>query len=439
MKKFLITMLFVLVLSSSVFASSDVDKSSDVEELAAKLAAIEAQLNNTVTKESGISISGWGRAIFAPGMSNDSGDTVNFNGTSWGGNSARIGWTIKGQSKNVGFHVDMNADGGSSGFQDQQKIWAKPTENLTIEVGPSVFYQALRGDTAYGAWNWLRFDGIDDEDAIFARGKAGGGDQNNIHQNGNGVQGGWEREDGIDGGAIAHYDKDGVHVFAALDHSKGSFLDEAKTVREEYTTGDMLARGQYGFGYDMPNVGLVRAQYIGKAYNDGGNELESYGIFNAAVSLNNLSDNFALDLGVFVPTEDFDKTGDTKHGWTAFNAYGKYTGVDKWTLHSTIQTKFDKVDKTGDEGLGFQLGVGADHPLAMADGSYTLNTDLRFMNENWSGDDNSVSTLIGISKGLASGKVGIGIEYTTGGFTASDTGSYDDSNWAIPVVLEYWF
>jgi|GEM_PF-2804403 len=459
MKKFLITMLFVLVLSGSVFASSDVDKSSDVEELAAKLAAIEAQLNNTVTKESGISISGWGRAVFAPGIHSDNGDMVPIQGTSWGGNKARIGLTIKGENEsgNMGFHVDMNHDGGESGHQDQQKIWAKPFPNLTVEVGPSVFYGALRGDAAYGAWNWLRFADQDDEDAIFVRGKAGGGDQNNLHQNGNGIQGGWDREDGVYAGSIIHYDKDQVHVFAALDQSHGSlYKDEngdvitdsaGNGIREDYTTSDMFQRGQYGFGYEISDFGMFRVQYIGKAYLEDASddELENYGVFNAALKLDNLADDFTLDVGYFHPTEEFGVTGDSKHGYKQLNAYAKYTAIDSWTLHSTLQTKFDKADVDGDEGLGFHLGVGADHDFnvikGVMAGSYTVNTDLRYFNDNWTTNDNSVGALVGISKNLENGKIGIGLEYTSTKFvgTDADTDDTDEGNWTIPVVLEYWF
>jgi len=437
MKKFFVSMFLVLVLSVPVFASTVDDDAlaGEVDDLGARLADIEAKLSNKVTKDSRISISAWGSAIFAPWVkSYDGDDNVPLQTTNWGGNNARIGWTIKGESEsgNIGFQVDSNADGGDFGHQDQQKVWAKPTENLTIELGPSVFYDALRGNSVYGSWNWLRFADLDDEDAIFARAKAGKGDASNIHQNSD--------QDEVYAGTIVHYDNDQFHAFASLDQSKGS-----SAVSEEYTTSKMLERGQYGLGYELDGIGMVRAQYIGKAYLDdpSDKELKNYGIFNAALKLDNLADDFTLDVGYFHPTEEFGVTGDSKHGYKGLNAYAKYTAIDSWTLHSTVQTKFDKKDKDDDEGLGMQLGVGADYNFNLTDGvmagNYTVNTDLRYFNENWTANDNSVGALVGISKNLSNGRVGIGVEYTSTKFAGEYSPDAEDSKWTVPIIVEYWF
>ncbi|AZO95141.1 S-layer homology domain-containing protein [Halocella sp. SP3-1] len=423
-----------------------------VDELDSRLTAVEADVEGLKASKPKITFGAWGRAIFAPWVEADNGDSVPIQTTSWGWDNARLGFTLKGENEDgtVGVHVDHKYDGGETNtHQDQQKIWVKPFDNLTVEVGPSVFYDTLRGDSAYGAWNWLRFNEQDDEDVIFARGKAGKGDQSIINHNGG-------LDEGIYAGALIHYDRDGFHAFTSLDQSDGHLRDENKKTSEteeyddDYTTSDMFQRGQYGFGYEIPGVGLVRAQYIGKVYLEGTSndptedKVENYGVFNAALKLDNLAPDFTLDVGYFHPTEEFKDTGDSKHGYKQLNAYANYTGIESWTLHSTVQTKFDKEDEKGDEDLGFGLGFGTDYNFAVADGlmagSYTVNTDLRYFNENWTGYDDSIGALVGISKNYDNGKIGIGLEYTSTQFAGEAvTTDTEEANWTIPIVLEYWF
>ncbi|QTL98079.1 hypothetical protein GM661_08875 [Iocasia frigidifontis] len=423
-----------------------------VDELDSRLTAVEADVKGLKADKPKITFGAWGRAIVAPGMEPDDGDTRPQQTVSWGWDNARIGWTMKGESAdgNIGIHIDSNADGGGFGHQDQQKVWAKPSENITLEVGPSVFFDKLRGNAAYGAWNWMRFNTQDDEDAIFVRGKAGKGDGKTPYRSA-------EAQDGINGGALVHYDKDNLTLYASFDQSDGGTVvaeekDSSGTViqkevkEKEYTTAKMFKRGQYGVGY-ATDFGLVRAQYIGKATyakDPSDDEMEEYGVFNAAVRFDKLASDFTLDVGLFVPTDDPEDCGEYK----GLNAYANYTGVDKWTLHSTVQTKFDKADVDGDEDLAFQLGFGGDYDLA--DGAYTINTDLRYFNENWmydekrfeeyGGDGDQIGFLVGIAKNLENGKVGIGLEYTTHSFNGHDsTYDGDEENWAFPIVVEYSF
>ncbi|MTI60960.1 MAG: S-layer homology domain-containing protein [Firmicutes bacterium] len=411
-----------------------------VDELDSRLTAVEADVEGLKASKPKITFGAWGRGIVSI-AGNDDGDAVSRQGVSWDAEGewggSRIGYTLKGESADgdIGIHIDSNADGGGFGHQDQQKIWVKPSDNFTFEIGPSVFFDKLRGNAAYGAWNWMRFETQDDEDAIFVRGKAGKGDGKTPYRS-TGAQ------DGIIGGALVHYDKDKLSVFASFDQSEGS--SEVAGEKEEYTAAKMFKRGQYGVGYET-DFGLVRGQYIGKAYLDDptADELEEYGVFNAAVRFDKLASDLTLDVGLFVPTEDPEDCGE----YTGLNAYANYTGIDKWTLHGTVQTKFDKGDAKGDEDLAFQLGFGGDYDLA--DGAYTINTDLRYFNENWMADDDpttnddndQIGFLVGIAKNLSNGKVGIGLEYTTNGFASSgdEFSDPEEDNWAIPIVLEYWF
>jgi hypothetical protein len=415
-------------------------------------------------------INAWGRGIFAPAVSGA--ETTPSNGVSWG-KHARIGWTINAQDKdgNIGFRVDMNCDAGNAdtgdkgdgheriGLQDEQKIWAKPIPIVTVEIGRSVFYQTLRGDSAFGSWNYMRFNGLDEEDNIFARGKAGQGDAAGLRQTG--------AQNGVYGGTIIHLDTQGIHVFASLDQSDDTVLQEASLatsdpitgavtpgdpaiteVTEVYTTSLMFQRGQYGAGYEIPNVGLVRAQYIGKAYLDPADgiadeELTNYGVFNAAVRLDKLVPNVYVDLGTFIPLKSKDDCGEVKK----VNLYAKYV-MGNMTFHFTAQTKLNADDpESDDDKLAFHIGAGAD--IGIGNG-LTLNADVRYFDKVWMGIPDggdgtkaSVGFLAGVAKGFSNGKIAAGFEMITGyGTIAAANNSkeeLDDNQWAIPIVIEYSF
>lgn len=421
-------------------------------------------LANSEEKDVKVTVGGWGRVIMAPAASNfDARDSEDKDvvsprdSTSWG-DSARIGITIKGESKNIGFRVDMNTDNLVRGYNDksdteypkrgvtvhdEQKVWAKPIEGLTVELGQNIYYEALRGNSTYGAWEWARFAGIEGEDQIFPRGLAGNESLGKESAS----------------GSIIHYDADGFHVFAALDiDEEGKDLGRkdaaGKAVREEYTSEMMFARGQYGVGYNIKGLGLARIQYIGKSYvedsvND--NKAKNYGIINAAFKMDQLVEDLYLDVGIFVPTKYSSKNNER----TRFALYGKYA-MGMVTTHGLLNMTFDQdyVDDKGDndDGLGLKVGLGAD--IDLGDG-LVINTDLRYHNEaavkniqlSDSTDfkknediDNQTAFLIGIQKGFSNGVIGIALQATNLAFQAeTDKEKSDDLAWSIPVKIEYDF
>lgn len=371
---------------------------------------IALPLSVFAASEAKISWGAWGRAVFAPAVSNANGEVVPREVASWGWDS-RIGFTIRGESERVGFQADMKADANKINTNDQQKIWIKPTDTLTVEFGPNVFWDTLRGNAAFGSWDWIRFNGIGGEDTIFARGRAG---------------------ENAAGGAIVHYDQNGMHAFGVL-----NVVESAD--REDFTTALMLQRGQYGFGYELKGLGLARIQYIGKAYDKdpSSDELESYAVINGAVRIDQAIANLYLDAGVFVPTDTDNTNGDR----TKIAAYVKYTLSPKITSHLLAEAELDKPNAEGKEGTGIKCGVGADVDLG---NGLALNTDVRFHNENavaTADVDSQVAFLVGIKKGFSNGVIGIGFEGTTHQFTGGvvDKENADDFAWAIPIRLEYWF
>lgn len=374
-------------------------------EIEDQLAGIESDVAELKAGQTNIKINGWGRAIFVPAVEDDAGDTVSDIGTSWD-DPARIGMTISGESDagNFGFQADVNVDGGDNfGTHDQQKIWVKPYENLTLEVGPNVWYQALRQDTTFGSFNWMRNPHMDDEDNVFARAE-------------------------VSDGMIAHYDTEDYHVFGAWGTDEES--------------ADMISGGQYGVGYDMPGIGLLRAQYIGEYVNRGGVDKD---VVNLGASLDYLMDDFTLDVGTYIGVGDLAND--------SFDAYGQYTGYDVWTFHGLVQTTMFNEDNygAGNDETGFAVGFGADRPLY--DGKYSLSMDLRYYDEamvagngtkEYATDKktDSVTAFAGVAKNFTNGKLGIGVQYSTTDFVRygnSNNATDDEANWGIPIVAEYWF
>lgn len=363
----------------------------------------------------GIRIGGWGRVVFVPAISNRNGEVVPIETTSWGWGDGRIGFTISGVSEQVGFQADINVDSGSVGTHDQHKVWAKLMDGkLTVELGATAWYDTLRGNSAFGAWNWFRPLGIGGEDNIFLRTVAGRnmGPANAV------------------GGAIIHYDANGLHTFAAL-----SVVENSD--RENYTTAMMLERGQYGFGYEIENFGLARVQYIGKSYDKDpmSDELESYGVINGALRIDKAIEKLYLDVGAFVPT-------DTDVENVKVAAYANYQMSDVMKTHLLVEAELDKADATGKEGTGLSAGLGVDYGLG---NGLDLKFDFRFNNETsvaTAGVDNQLAFLAGITKFIGNGVIGIGVQGTTWEFAGGDNVTkekVDDFSWAVPVTVEYWF
>jgi hypothetical protein len=338
-----------------------------------KLLLIVALLTISLTLCFGqATVSGWGRGLFVPVAVAD-GDIGAGIQTSWGG-PPRIGFTISGSSDNVGAQVDILFDASkhlTADFKkevitpgDQQKIWVKPIEMLTISVG-RIFDDTLRGNAGFCANNWVRPNGIVGDDHVFAR--IGRDNGTNV--------------------AITVAPTDGAYVYAAFgsvapswwDLSWGSYggetclWDPSATTTRTDTMALMLEEGQYGAGYDIPGIGVVRAQFLGKVT---GIE-EPWGLINAAFKLT-MIEGMTLDLGAYIPT-DSDQNG---MKIASVRLYGNYV-MDTLTLHLVglvdLFEEIDGVDGSGDP--GFHVGLGVEYGLA--DGP-TIQADLRYANDVYS-------------------------------------------------------
>jgi opacity protein-like surface antigen len=343
------------------------------------------------------SVSGWGRGLFVIAGGGD--DIMAINRVSWGG-APRIGFTVSGSSDNVGAQLDFVGDGGSVGAGDQQKIWVKPIEMLTITVGRA-FDDTLRGSASFCAYNWLRPDGITGDDAVFLR-------------------------------VCDQFGYAGTNVIVALDPAPGAhvYASFGGILGSSGTFADVAKLGQYGAGYDIPGIGLVRAQYIGRSAGDEDLDIAAWGHINAAFKLT-MIEGLMLDIGGFIPT-DSDQAGSV----ATISLYGNYT-MDTITLH--LSGDITLFDSEVSEDPAFGVGLGAEYGLA--DGP-TLQADVRYRNNVAAGnEDGHISGLLAAKWSYSNGIFGVGFQVTNQNFAGGDVVKNDPADivFALPIRLEYWF
>ena len=379
-----------------------------------------------------VGIGSWGRAIFSPVGTLDGGKTFVSNETiSWmgGKGTSRMGFSVHGESENVGFNVDLKADGYDTlGINDTAFFWAKPWSFLEVKIG-KVQDDTGRGNLCYGMFNWWRMGfGFTGEDLTFTRFGNGGGGQAN--------------------GAIVKITPiEGLWIIGAFN------LNDTKSNTVE-ATKVFVNQSQYGVGYNINGVGSVRAQYIGQANatNKDGDTVAN-GKAEVAFDLTAV-DGLYVTVGAQIPFA-FDALDVSK---TASNQVKIAAGADfklaAVTLHAivdarlpnTVSTSVGSTDAKTTLGGRIGVGVGADVDFGNAIG---LVADIRFQSaqdkvyeDTAAGTttttttvDSSLSFLVGLSKGLTNGSIGVGFEGEIQKITTSDS----QFNWAIPVVISASF
>lgn len=355
-----------------------------------------------------ITFGAWGRGLFVP-VSNSGASgakSVAENKASWGG-APRIGMTVAGNSDNVGFQIDLNGDNGSINAGDQQFIWVKPMDMVKLSLG-RVQEDALRGNAAFGSFNWNRaFGGGGDtgEDFTFTRMSTGSG-------------------------GSAHYDnKQGL--VAALTPVENLWVGVA--VRDinnqngggSAQTATIMNKIQAAFGYTVADVGQIRAQIIRNpnTWKADGTVDKNNDTVEIAFKYTGM-ENLMVDAGFRMWT--LSDVAATKK--KQISIYGNYK-MDALTAH--LATRIDLNEKVatwdGKGDMGLYVGAGVDYAL---DGGIGVAADVRYYNETMKGSkDARTQVFAGVTKGFSNGLIGAGFEVDA----ATDTG------YSIPVRFEYWF
>lgn len=360
----------------------------------------------------GITFGSWGRGLWNV-AANSGDDVVTDMHQSWGGAAPRTGISVSGSTENVGFAVDMFANGANGiDLGDNALIWVKPIEQIKIVAGKKD-QNELRGDAAFGLWNW---------DRIGAAGAMG--------------LEGWTFPDVFDrnGVAVIAYPVDGLTVGAGIPLS---LEGTGATLENTYAHG-----ANYAAAYAIDGIGTIKAAYMTKAdgtSRDAKKDSTSYGVIAAAFDLT-MVDGLYATVGAQIPTasvNEFDST--------IVNAYARYS-LDALAVHLAVGTKLNTVDnsKTDDSkydgNLGFAIGAGADYSL---DNGIGFFGDVRYANgiymANTSADKSDCLTFgLGVEKNFSNGKIGIAFEGATNG---NGRYTYEDNAfaWEIPVKVEYFF
>ena len=339
----------------------------------------------------GVGIGGWGRGIWAP-VAGQGGDIVSFQAASWGPTSSNIrtGISIGASSDNIGFNIDMHADGfKAAGIGDTAYIWVKPASWLYVAIG-KVQDNDARGDGCFGQFGWWRQA---NGDCTASQGYGMGGEDLTFVRFGNG-------KGGQATGAIVKVTPiDGLWIEAAFDINSQNAKTEFTTVKE---AADVYKNGQYGAGYVIDGIGHIRAQYIGSANS-----------INAAFDLTAV-ENLFVTVGANI--------GLAEGAPTNVAAYVRY-GISAVTIHALFNGKLAK------DSFGFEAAAGVDYDFGNGIGA---TADVRFYNNGAASDKGAVSFMAGVSKGFSNGVVGCGFE----GIALNNSNEF---NWAVPVKVEYSF
>jgi len=358
-----------------------------------------------------VSIGAWGRGIFLPVL-NGPDDTTTDTAPSWGGwggDEARIGFTIAGNSDNVGFQIDGNVDGGSFNVGDQQKIWIKPMDMVTVQLG-RIYDDTLRGNAAFGSFNWYRGLGNGDgEDITFSR---------------IGVEGSREAFQ------VAIAPMDELYVSAY-------FYDLDKDLLE-----NMFSKMQFTVGYSIDGIGQFKAQVLTSAVyetvatstfeidQDAGEIVQVAGTANTnkvaetgakvEIAFNlTMIENLFVEIGFGMETNDKVDASKAKD----INLYARYAMGDI-TLHFlSMNSIFEAVDTE----VGFKMVAGVDYNLGDGIG---IAADFGFTGTTVEDVDAEVTGFVGATKGFSNGKIGAGVQFKNDG---------KDTSFGVPIVMEYWF
>lgn len=372
----------------------------------------------------GITFGSWGRGLWNV-AANSGDDVVTDMHQSWGGAAPRTGISVSGSTENVGFAVDMFANGANGiDLGDNALIWVKPIEQIKIVAGKK-YQNELRGDAAFGLWNWDRIGAV----------------------NAMGLEG-WTFPDVFDreGVAVVAYPIDGLTVGAGIPLSLSG---AGATLEDTYAHG-----ANYAAAYAIDGIGTIKAAYMTKATaKDKDGKDKDYGVIAAAFDLT-MVDGLYASVGAQIPTAhvftSLDITDPMKPKVTdvptVVNAYARYS-LDALAVHLAVGTKLNTYDKNKDKmedlldgNVGFAIGAGADYSL---DNGIGFFGDVRYANgvymKNTSADKSDCLTLgLGVEKNFSNGKIGIAFEGATNG---NGRYTYEDNAfaWEIPVKVEYFF
>lgn len=411
-----------------------------------------AALLATAAFAEGITFGSWGRALWIVGNAanvTDSNGTVDGNtvtswlGQSWGGAGPRTALSVHGSSENVGFALDIFANGTALGVGDNALVWVKPISWLQFGIG-KFDWNILRSDAAFGLWGWDRIGPVgvfDEEGWIF-------GDL--LDKNVNVVL------TPIEGLTIGY----GFNPWTA--DTSWSKLTNGGNNTNNNVVGtengnrfvDQLGRtSAFAAGYTIANVGTIKlgVQAQGKNYNSDGEKKDRVEI-DAAFELTAIEKVY-IAVGARIPLGGTytQKTIETetvyaKDAPVYVNLYGRINAIDNLGINLLAGFKIGGGDykasnPKADGAFGFRFGGEVDYTFSNGIGVFG---EVEFANGIWmaNNSDSDYASLgfgLGLTKGFSNGVFGVAFEGATNAYGRNALESATDFAWEVPVKIEYWF
>lgn len=355
----------------------------------------------------GVSVGGWGRAVFLPYVSQTGGDAQTTIANSYG-STPEYDVNVVGTTANAGFEYDFKYTFGTSiSTGNNAFAWVNPVDGVRLAVG-TIKDWTMQGNGTFGDWDFLRFS-YAGENLTFTRVNVSG--------------------------AELSYTQGPLFVYGALDKLAGA---------APYKFFELAQIASFGASYKLDNLGTLKAQSLG-----GVNASKAlYEIVNVAFDYTAI-DGLWASAGVFVNTDSVDHPFGNDSGYLpTVNITGLYR-VDATASYTLGAAKLNGlgeyiVHQAGDPSL--ELGAGVDYAL---DDGVTLVSDVRYMNKTagvaeLKATDAVMGGFVGVKKSLGAGTVGLGLAYSTSTFATWGNGlvANDDptkAHFAIPVRVEYSF
>lgn len=426
-----------------------------------------AALLATAAFAEGLTFGSWGRALWIvgnAGTANTAKDATTMNnntvtswlGQSWGGAGPRTGVAVHGSSDNIGFDLDLHANGGGLGVGDNALVWAKPIDMLKITFAAKNDQNVLRGDATFGLWNMDRIGAVaefDEEGWIFPAIL-----NKNVSIVATPIEGltvgygfncfvadtGW--------GAASRKAKDGFSAHnsnnVAIDADSNSFACQIGR------TSALAA------AYKISNIGTVKVGFEakGKGYDKNGGidgERKDWFQIDAAFEFTMLEKVY-IALGARIPMggtfgKYADIYGDGKlyvanEQATYVNLFSRLKLIDGLTINVLAGLKLNSKDIKKDSfkssgAFGFRFGAEAEYSFSNGLGVFA---EVEYANGIWmasnSADKNDTLTFgLGATKGFSNGVIGVAFEGATNAYGRNRLQNQDDLAWEIPLKIEYWF
>ncbi|MCR5045776.1 MAG: hypothetical protein K6A42_04305 [Treponema sp.] len=407
-----------------------------------------AALLATAAFAEGISFGSWGRALWIVGNAaeksadgaKDTGDTgvTSWLGQSWGGASPRTALAVKGSSDNVGFALDIHANGADWNLGDNALVWVKPIDMLKITFSGKDDTNLLRGDACFGLWNFRRLGSV----------STAGGSEGYI------FPALLNKRVSVVATPI-----EGLTVGYGFDCAIGDVNPKADSDRFVDQIGRTSA---FAAAYTIANIGTVKLgfQAQGKGYDKNGGingERKDKMEIDAAFELTMLEKVYAA-IGTKIPLGGtFGKYADLYEDGKLYvanespvfvNLYTRLNLIDNLAINVIGGLMLNSKDtKKGDfkssGAFGFRFGVEGEYTLSNGIGFFA---QVEYANGIWmksdSSDKNDCLTFgLGATKGFSNGVIGVAFEGTTNGYGlyGGKITANDDFHFEVPVKIEYWF